>query len=211
MEARDVHHICQEFVDDGSETENFLFTFMKTCTDKVTWEFATYISKLSNTSVQRMIGSPQASTLMSRHGSREEKLSSNQQKKRSQPRSLLSKAAQSCPVDHDNVVSYKEVVEEYYFHRGRRYDGLSCSACKKPFASDKNKSAKGWSDKKGIPLPKNGLKAYACEKFEAGATCCGFMLCNSCHLEKLECSGSKRRRRGADAGPTPSAKRPIFK
>lgn len=213
LDAKDVWKICQQFVDEGIETENFLFLFMRDNPEMVPRELAEIIAQLAGLSI--------AAAFPDCHGRFKDKVSSTEQAKSTGKAKKTSKKPKSpskqksksplkshnvvCSLDHDDPTNYKEVMDTYYFEVDRRYSTTRCRSCKKLFSTTANMKRKDWEAENGIPLPKANRFVYACEKFESGACNCGNMLCNSCYVDKLDSSGNSRRRKrsgGRDASPS---------
>ncbi len=205
LDAKDVWKICQQFVDEGLENENFVFLFIKGNPEQVPRGLAKNMAQMAGLSI--------TAAFPDCHGKFKDNVTTGKAKKNSKkPKSPSKQKSKSpsksheviCSLDHDDPTNYKEVLDTYYFEVDRRYSTSRCRGCKKLFSTTANMKRKDWEAENGIPLPKANRFVYACEKFESGACNCGNMLCNSCYVGKLDGSGNSRRckRTGcSDASP----------
>ena len=212
-DSKHVYDWCQECVERGLESENFLFKFIRENPEEVPIQLAKQVGTWAGKSLetlfpegvrQRLQGAtckPKPVVTPGRH-----QVPGGQVSSAPSP-----KEDDLCGHDHNCITSYKEVVENYYFREGRRYSQVACRGCRQPFGLG--------SPKKGlrgiIPLPKEpgGKPCYACIKFEAGSILCGNMLCSGCYFHRSKITGRSKRRRSSphkeedDDEPLPSAKK----
>ena len=196
LKASDVFQICQAFVDDGDEEENFVVVYLKTTPEKVPHEFALEVARMADTTLESLVPSNVAAKFQ---GAPLSEIGKNRSKSLTSNHCCAPAVEESCAdVDHDLPLNYKEVGEVYYFCDDRRYSACVCRCCKKAFASDRNKAVAKKSGKKKeklIPLPNAATPAFACAKFEAGRSSCGQIFCKGCYIKQLSSTSQGRSRR----------------
>ena len=191
FDADDVFKICQQFVDDGLEETNFVFTFIEQNADDLPCGFAERMAQLAGLTL---------ASAFPDHNFRKESIVKQKATPKvlatNKPKSIEKSLASVCTLNHDDATNYKEVLESYYFEEDRRYSSCRCRACKKYFASEANAKRMDYQEENCIPLPKGNKQiVYACEKFEAGSCDCQNMLCSSCYIAKLGATGRSNKRR----------------
>ena len=190
FDADDVFKICQQFVDDGDEETNFVFTFIEQNAEDIQCGFAERIAQLAGLTV--------AEAFPDQNFTKEsivKRKAAPKARTMSKPKSIEEALASVCALDHDDATNYKEVLDSYYFEEDRRFSSCSCRACKKYFATEANAKRMDYQEENCIPLPKGNKQiVYACEKFESGSCDCKNMLCSSCYIAKLGARSNKRRR-----------------
>lgn len=189
LDAQWVFEFCQLFVEDGTESVNFLVQFVTDCPDLVPRGFHEYIAGLSSVDVAELFPG----------------LSSQPVEETASPADQEKQSAEDCGHDHDSAKNYKEVEKVYYFLKDRRFSTCSCRKCGKYFATEANQGREDYKQKGHIPLPKNGKNTcYACTKFEPGTVLCYHMVCEPCFVNKM--SSKKRPREAAGKGSTKKPK-----
>ena len=190
FDADDVFKICQQFVDDGLETTNFVFTFIEQNAEDIQCGFAERMAQLASL----MLDAAFPNHNFRKESAVAKRKATPKARAKNKPKSIGKELASVCTLDHDDAANYKEVLESYYFEEDRRYSRCSCRACKKYFASEANAKRMEYQEENCIPLPKGNKQiVYACEKFEAGSCDCQNMLCSSCYIEKLGARSNKQR------------------